>query len=225
MCIRDSLVTAALDLDAIIAAAGPLRAATGSITPPPPGQRIAMASDVGFGFAYTHMMEGWRNAGAEIIPFSPLADKAPDPDADFIFLPGGYPELHLPALAKAASFHAGLRDAASRDVRIYGECGGFMTLGEAIFDADGTAFPMAGLLRLETSFATRKLHLGYRSLTPLTDFWPDLGTVTGHEFHYTTAIGATGAALFQMRNAAGDDLGTAGLTSGSVCGSYAHIIA
>ena len=219
------LVSDSLDLDAIIAAAGPLSPAAGIITPPPPGQRIAIASDVGFGFAYTHMMDAWRAAGAEITPFSPLANNAPDADADFIFLPGGYPELHLPALAKAQKFHDGLRAAASRGVRIYGECGGFMTLGEAIIDADGTAYPMTGLLHLETSFAVRKLHLGYHGLTPLTDFWPGLGAVTGHEFHYTTAIAARGDPLFQMRNAAGDDLGTAGLATGSVCGSYAHIIA
>ena len=219
------LVEASLDLDAITAAARPLRVATGTVTPPPPGQRIAMASDVAFGFAYTHMMEGWRHAGAEIIPVSPLADEAPDEHADFIFLPGGYPELHLPALANAGRFHEGLRKAALRNVRIYGECGGFMTLGKAIIDADGTAFPMVGLLRLETSFAMRKLHLGYRGLTPLTDFWPGLGPVTGHEFHYTTAITAEGGPLFRMRDAAGEDLGTAGLADGSVFGSYAHIIA
>jgi cobyrinic acid a,c-diamide synthase len=219
------LVEASLDLDAIIAAAGSLQPTNSAVTPPPPGQRIAMASDAGFGFAYTHMMETWRAAGAEITFFSPLADEAPDRDADFIFLPGGYPELHLPILTNAGRFHDGLRAAASRNVRIYGECGGFMTLGTAIIDADGTSYPMAGLLRLETSFAARKLHLGYRDLTPLVDFWPGLGPVNGHEFHYTTAITATGDPLFSMRDAAGRDLGTTGLVNGSVCGSYAHIIA
>jgi len=100
-----------------------------------------------------------------------------------------------------------------------------MTLGEAIIDADGTAYPMAGLLHLETSFAARKLHLGYRGLTPLADFWPGLKPVTGHEFHYTTAITTKGDPLFQMRDAGGRELGTTGLVSGPVCGSYTHIIA
>ena len=218
------LIEASLDLDAIIAAAGPLQAAEPTNRLPPPGQLIAVASDQAFGFSYTHMLEGWRAAGAEIMPFSPLADEAPAADADFIFLPGGYPELHLPALTGARRFHDGLRAAAARGVRIYGECGGFMTLGEAIIDADGTAYPMAGLLRLETSFAARKLHLGYRGLTPLADFWPGLGPVTGHEFHYTTAITAEGDPLFEMRDAGDRDLGTAGLVTGPVCGSYAHII-
>ena len=220
-----TLVESSLDLDAIIAAAGPLANPPRPSMPAAPGQRIAIARDVAFGFAYTHMLEGWRTAGAEIIPFSPLADETPDADADFIFLPGGYPELHLPTLAAAGQFHNSLRQAASRGVRIYGECGGFMTLGKAIIDADGTSYPMAGLLHLETSFAARKLHLGYRSLTPLADVWPQSSTITGHEFHYTTALTANGPPLFQIHDAGGRDLGTAGLVEGSVCGSYAHIIA
>ena len=113
------------------------------------------------------MLEGWHAAGAEILPFSPLADEGANAAADFIFLPGGYPELHLPTLSANAGFLESLRSAAERGTRIYGECGGFMALGEAMIDADSRAFQMAGLLSLETSFAERKLHLGYRRLTPL----------------------------------------------------------
>ena len=221
------LVSTHLDLAAIIDAFGTLTPMAGSaVTLPPPGQRIALARDAAFGFAYEHMMAGWRSAGAEILPFSPLADEAPDARADFIFIPGGYPELHLPALSTATQTLDGLRRAATGGTRVYGECGGYMFLGETIIDKDGQGFAMTGLLRLETSFAARKLHLGYRQMTPLAPFWPGLDTaVTGHEFHYTTAIRAEGDALFAMRNAGGDDLGPTGLVSGSVAGSYAHIIA
>ena len=100
-----------------------------------------------------------------------------------------------------------------------------MVRGDAITDAGGASFDMAGLLRLETSFAKRKLHLGYRRMTPLTDTWPGLPPVTGHEFHYTSAVRATGEPLFAVTDAGGRDLGTTGLVSGSVAGSYAHIIA
>ena len=222
-----NLVSAHLDLAAITAAFGQMSAAAGpAITLPPPGQRIALARDAAFGFAYEHMMAGWRMAGAEIMPFSPLADEAPDREADFIFIPGGYPALHLPTLSSATQTLDGLRRAAAAGTRVYGECGGYMLLGENIIDKDGVPFSMAGLLQLETSFAARKLHLGYRQMTPLASFWPGLnGTVTGHEFHYTTALRTEGDPLFGMRNAGGDDLGTAGLVSGSVAGSYAHIIA
>jgi cobyrinic acid a,c-diamide synthase len=106
------LVATHLDLDGIIAAAGPLtkpdapnNASTSSSAFStflnPPGQRVAIAADAAFGFAYAHMLACWRDAGAEILPFSPLADEAPAGDADAIFLPGGYPELHLPRLSTA----------------------------------------------------------------------------------------------------------------------------
>ena len=221
------LVARHLDLAAITAAFGNLSPAAGpAIALPPPGQSIALARDAAFGFAYEHMIAGWRSAGADILPFSPLADETPDANADFIFIPGGYPELHLPTLAAATRTMDGLRQAATGGTRIYGECGGYMFLGERIIDKDGTPVRMTGLLRLETSFAARKLHLGYREMTPLVPFWRNLdGPVTGHEFHYTTATRAEGDALFAMRNAGGDDLGAAGLVSGSVAGSYAHIIA
>ena len=84
---------------------------------------------------------------------------------------------------------------------------------------------MAGLLALETSFAQRELHLGYRRLTPLSDIWPGPHAVTGHEFHYTTALRAEGQPLFAAQDAAGRDLGKMGLRAGSVSGSYAHVIA
>ena len=219
------LVAASLDLDALMAAMAPLPDDGPAPLQAPPGQRIAVAHDVAFGFAYTHMLEGWQAAGAEILPFSPLADMPAATSADFIFLPGGYPELHLPTLSANATFLGSLRTAAERGVRIYGECGGYMTLGEGIIDADSKAFPMAGLLALETSFAQRKLHLGYRRLTPLSDIWPGPHAVTGHEFHYTTALRAEGQPLFAAQDAAGRDLGKMGLRAGSVSGSYAHVIA
>ena len=128
---------------------------------------ISIAKDQAFAFAYPHLLDYWHSNGAKIHFFSPLADEAPAPDADFIFLPGGYPELHAATLAKASRFKQALREAASRTnskVLIYGECGGYMTLGESLTDAEGKKHPMVGLLPLETSFQHRKLHLGYRQL-------------------------------------------------------------
>ena len=68
---------------------------------PPPGQRIAVAEDAAFSFVYPHLVRHWRAAGAELVPFSPLADEAPDPSCDACWLPGGYPELHAGRLAAA----------------------------------------------------------------------------------------------------------------------------
>ncbi len=191
---------------------------------PPLGQRIAVARDNAFAFSYWHLLDGWRRRGANISYFSPLADEAPAGDSDAIYLPGGYPELHAGRLAQAGNFASGIKNAAARDVPIYGECGGYMVLGESIEDAMGATHQMLGLLPVETSFAKRKLHLGYRRMEPLAAA-PFQAAMTGHEFHYASIVREGSAArLFRVRDALGEDLGEAGLRVGSVCGSYMHII-
>jgi cobyrinic acid a,c-diamide synthase len=219
-----------LDITALLAAANTITPVTGNDTGKqqcsisPPGQRIAMAHDAAFGFHYAHMLSYWQGRGAEIMPFSPLNDEAPSADADFVFLPGGYPELHLPTLVAAKKCKAGLNAHAKRNIPVYGECGGYMMLGERIIDAHGNAFQMSGLLALETSFAIRKLHLGYRLLTPLTPVPWLSDPIIAHEFHYTQATMASGDPLFTATDAGGNALADIGLVNGSVAGSYAHII-
>ncbi|MCA8868970.1 MAG: cobyrinate a,c-diamide synthase [Rhodobacteraceae bacterium] len=213
-------VEAAVDLDALLALARPLPAANQAPGLPPPAQRISIARDAAFAFAYPHLMADWRSAGAEISEFSPLADQVP-PSADMVFLPGGYPELHAGRLAGNRTFLNGLRQMA-RDTPIYGECGGYMVLGEGLVDRDGQRHQMAGLLRLETSFQAPKLHLGYRRLTALGPPWQ--GQLAAHEFHYASTIRAKGEPLFQAQNAEGENLPAMGLQQGRVSGSFAHII-
>ncbi len=194
---------------------------------PPLGGRIALARDDAFRFAYPHVLDSWRRAGAEIVPFSPLAGEAPDRAADAVYLPGGYPELHAGRLAANSEFLDGLRSAAERDVVIHGECGGYMVLGEALVDADGARHAMAGLLPLETSFAEPRLRLGYRGLRLLADF--PLGAAgagfRGHEFHYAATL-SEGAAepLFAAHDARGADLGKMGLRRGRTAGSFVHLV-
>jgi cobyrinic acid a,c-diamide synthase len=166
------------------------------------------------------MLDDWRDQGAEISLFSALADD-PVPTADFVFLPGGYPELHAGILAANQTFMKSLRFAAQTS-DIYGECGGYMTLGEGLIDVDGTRHQMAGLLQLETSFAARKLHLGYRNIIA-TD-GPIRGVWKAHEFHYATTIRAEGTQLFTAQDATGTPLPDMGLINGRVQGSFAHII-
>lgn len=193
----------------------------------PPGQRIALAQDAAFAFAYPHLLSGWRRAGAEIVTFSPLADEAPPDDCDACWLPGGYPELHAAALADAASFKGGLGHfATSRPV--HGECGGYMVLGEGLVDAQGKRHAMTGLLSHLTSFAERRLHLGYRSARLLADC--PLGrrsaTLRGHEFHYATCIDpGSDEALCELFDGEDKPLGQAGGRRGLVSGSFFHVIA
>ena len=217
-------IAAHVDLDALMDLAAPLTPAPSARALPPPGQRIAVAADAAFAFAYPHLLDGWRAQGAALTPFSPLADEPPDVAADAVYLPGGYPELHAGRLAANTRFLDGLRAAARRGALVYGECGGFMVLGEALTDADGRAHAMAGLLPVETTFADRRLVLGYRTLVhggPLP--WPR--RLRGHEFHHSTLLSqGEGEPLFAATDAAGDPLPPMGLRRGRVMGSYAHVI-
>ena len=193
----------------------------------PLGQRIAVADDAAFAFHYPLVLEGWRAAGAEVVPFSPLADEAPDGAASAVYLPGGYPELHGARLAANGRFLDGARAAAGRGALVFGECGGYMVLGRGLVDADGARHAMAGLLPLETSFAERRLHLGYRRAR--LDGDGPLGAAgsafRGHEFHYAAVVEeGPGAALFRLSDAAGRDLGPAGQAAGTVMGSFVHLI-
>ena len=190
----------------------------------PPGSRIAVARDTAFAFAYPHLLAGWRQAGAELSFFSPLADEAPEESADAVYLPGGYPELHAGRLSGNVGFRAGMNAAAARGALIYGECGGYMSLGETLEDAEGVTHPMLGLLPLRTSFRVRKRHLGYRRLEPATA-GPWDGPLVGHEFHYATILHEGEAdRLFTARDALGATVGPMGLRVGRVMGSFAHVI-
>ena len=214
----------ALPLDAIRHAARPAKlvepAAEGLR---PPGQRIAVARDQAFSFLYPHLLDQWRSAGAEILPFSPLADEAPDPGADVIWLPGGYPELHAGRLAASMRFVDGLRRAA---VPIHGECGGYMVLGQGLEDADGRRHAMAGLLQLETSFAQRRLHIGYRRARLKADcILGSAGTeIMGHEFHYARTLSIGDEPLVDCRDVSGAAVPEAGARRGSVSGTFFHAI-
>ncbi len=221
-----------LDLGRIAAMATPLAPAAADLARHgpalrPPGQRIAIASDAAFTFMYPHLRTGWQRAGAEIVTFSPLADEPPPDDCDACWLPGGYPELHAGALANAHRFKKGLcRFAATRPV--HGECGGYMVLGETLEDEKGTRHAMAGLLGHGTSFATRKLHLGYREVRLLADgaLGPAGSTIRGHEFHYATLVSpGDDAAFLEMTDAQGQPRGAAGGRRGHVSGTFFHAIA
>lgn len=194
---------------------------------PPLAQRIAIAEDDAFAFTYPHILAGWRQSGVEISFFSPLADEAPDQSSDAVFLPGGYPELYGETLAASENFMRGVRAAASENKPVYGECGGFMVLGEALMDRNGDSHRMLGLLPIETSFAVPKLHLGYRHarLNSKCFLGNSNDNFTAHEFHYAalTKAGIT-PSLFDISDATGKGLGAAGAVVGSVAGSFIHLI-
>jgi len=216
-----------IDIDAVLALARPFAPQGHAARPRPPGQRIALAQDAAFSFLYPHLLRSWRLAGAEILPFSPLADEAPPEAADCCWLPGGYPELHAARLAAAQNFHLGLAAFAATRM-VHGECGGFMVLGQTLEDAQAQSHRMSGLLGHSTSFHTRRLHLGYRHATLLTD--SPLGPAgciwRGHEFHYATeTTSPSDPPLARLIDGQGRDLGPHGARRGWVSGGFFHAIA
>jgi cobyrinic acid a,c-diamide synthase len=222
-------VEKSVDLEAVTALAEPLAPQPGTFDAalPPPGQRIALAQDAAFTFVYPHVAARWRAAGAEIVPFSPLADEAPPSACDACWLPGGYPELHAGRLAGAERFRAALATFAQTSP-VHGECGGFMVLGEALEDADGATHRMLGLLGHSTSFARRKMNLGYRQAKLMADC--PLGSpgtlIRGHEFHYARIVEpGQDQPLAELFDGEGRPLGQAGARRGRVSGTFFHAIA
>jgi cobyrinic acid a,c-diamide synthase len=192
-------VEAAVDVDRLVALGRPA-ALPAPRSRPGACRRRGSASpwrpDRAFSFVYPHVLAGWRAAGAEIVPFSPLADEPPPRDCDACWLPGGYPELHAGAGSPGrAAFLDGLR-AFAETRPVHGECGGYMVLGRSLEDGEGGAHPMAGLLPVETSYARRKLHLGYRVAHLLHDgpCWRAGQGLVGHEFHYASVGSARSSA-------------------------------
>ena len=226
-----ALIAESVDLGALIACAATRAAPAPAPRITPPGQRIALARDEAFSFVYPHLLQGWRREGAEILPFSPLADEAPDPTANCCWLPGGYPELHGGRLANADRFRSGL-GAFAMSKPVHGECGGYMAMGEALIDKDGHRHRMAGLLGLVTSFEKRKMHLGYR-LARLGQGVPGHAAgsrLAGHEFHYSTILDQPDAPLAEVTDANGTPLPETGSTrrqagGGVSTGTFFHLIA
>jgi cobyrinic acid a,c-diamide synthase len=223
------LVAERVDLDAVLRLAECSWSAAHTGTPSrmtPPGQRIALARDAAFSFVYPHVLEGWRAAGAEVVPFSPLADEVPNADADVCWLPGGYPELHAGQIAANRRFRDALC-AFAQTRPVHGECGGYMVLGQALTDAKGTRHEMTGLLGLETSFAKRRMHLGYRQAELIAGMpgHAQGAQLRGHEFHYASILAQPDPPLAAVRDANGTEVAETGSRRGHVTGTFFHLIA
>ena len=213
-----------VDLEAIRAVAQGRNAPKVGRLVRPPAQRIALARDAAFSFTYPHLLKAWRTEGAEILPFSPLNDDLV-PDADLVWLPGGYPELHAGTLAGANKFLTSLREHAATKP-VHGECGGYMALGTTLIDKEGVAHKMAGLLGVVTSYEKRKFHLGYRQavLQEAVIGYQRGSRLRGHEFHYSTILEEPDAPLAQVTDADGNLVSETGSLRGHVSGTFFHMI-
>lgn len=151
-----------------------------------PAIRIAVAYDNAFSFYYEDNLDLLRDAGAEIIRFSPLADRAIPDAADAVYIGGGYPELYAAALSGNRAMLRSMNDWADAGKPLYAECGGLMYLSQGIRDFDNTLFAMAGVFPFETRMM-KKPRLGYREIVLNEDCILGIrgGEYRGHEFHYS----------------------------------------
>jgi cobyrinic acid a,c-diamide synthase len=179
-----------LDLDRLLAIsqqAAPLEMSL-ERTHRPAGERpvIAVARDEAFQFTYEDNLDLLRDAGAEIVFFSPIRDTKLPRRTGAVILSGGFPEIYAEPLAANSSMHIALRTAHRDRLPIYSECGGLMYLTEAITNSSGTRHEMVGLLP-GRSVMSERLTLGYRLALAATESWllPRGETVRGHEFHYS----------------------------------------
>ncbi len=219
-----------VDLDRIEALANshaPLAQASNSVLHPRPKTvRIGVAQDQAFCFYYSDNLELLEAAGGELVAFSPLHDaKLPD-NLGMLYLGGGYPELHGPALAANRSMTSAIRQFGEHGGTIYAECGGMMYLTQGLRDFDGRLHEMVGLFSAEATMQRAKMTLGYRSLEVARScvIGPTGLTARGHEFHYST-IAPKGPMAYacMLTDAQGESKGCDGILASNTLGLYTHL--
>lgn len=163
---------------------------------PPARVRIAVAQDEAFCFTYAETLEAFRDAGAEVVFFSPLRDTALPENIGGLYLPGGYPELHARELSGNTSFLREIKQKIESGLPTAAECGGFLYLGQSLTDAEGQSWPMAGVLPGEAKDAGRLVRFGYAALSADSDslLFRAGESFPIHEFHHWDST-ANGTAL------------------------------
>ncbi|WP_254274146.1 cobyrinic acid a,c-diamide synthase [Haloarcula marina] len=194
----------------------------GPSEPPATATTVAVADDAAFCFTYPSTVERLREGGT-VRPFSPLAGDSV-PEADAVYLPGGYPELHAERLADSGTLDE-LASLAADGRPTYGECGGLMALAESLTTAEGATFSMAGVLPATVEMRDRYQALDHVELTATrTTPIADAGTRRrGHEFHYSSAtVGSDARFAFETVRGEGIDGEHDGLTEYRTVGTYCH---
>lgn len=188
--------------------------------------RLGLARDQAFCFVYAENLRLLEAAGAEIVPFSPLADAHLPDNLHGLYLPGGYPELHAQVLSQNASMLADIRAFALSGRPVYAECGGFMALMRSIVDAEGRSWPMAGVFPCTARMQARFSALGYREarFTADTPLGPQGTAARGHEFHYSSLEAAPDVpAVYSLAGRKGPLETPEGFLAGNTLGSYVHL--
>jgi cobyrinic acid a,c-diamide synthase len=221
-------IEGSLDLDRFLSSLGGVQIP--SLPQHPPGKphtRIGIALDEAFCFYYAENLRLLREAGAELVPFSPIRSRKLPDNIQGLVLGGGYPELHCKALSHNLEMLSSIRAFAGGGGPIYGECGGFMYLMREIVDLEGKTHPMARVFpwraRMEASLSS----LGYREIVTRKDspLGPAGTRVRGHEFHYSRMEGSDEHVerVYTLSDRKGAGQGEEGFLRGGVLGSYVHL--
>ncbi len=189
--------------------------------------RIGLARDEAFSFYYPENLRYLEEAGAELVPFSPIrSNRLPD-NVQGLLLGGGYPELNCRALSENSEMLEAVRRFASEDKPIYAECGGFMYLMQEIHDMDGNVYPMAGIYPVGARMEKKLKALGYREVVTQKEsiLGPADTKVRGHEFHYSSILekGTMPDAIYRMSDRKSSAKGPEGFRKQNVLGSYVHL--
>ncbi|MVW64508.1 cobyrinate a,c-diamide synthase [Massilia sp. NEAU-DD11] len=179
------------------------------------GLTVAIARDAAFCFLYPANVDTLEALGARVTWFSPLADEPVPEDADAVYLPGGYPELHGEALAQAGRWRESIRAAHAAGLTILAECGGMMVLAESLVDKEGRDWPMAGLLPGRVLMQQRLAGLGSQGLAT------NAGQMRGHTFHYSRLETPLAPVAWTVKHPSGAQ-GEAVYRVGSLTASYFH---
>lgn len=212
-----------LDLDRLRALAAPV-AGCPTVTAPTRGDLpVGLAWDEAFSFAYADTLDRFERLGVRWVRFSPLRDRLPEPLAG-VYLPGGYPELHAETFSRNTGLHADLRAAHAAGMPIFAECGGYMALGEVLYDLEGRAHPMAGVIPGRFRMTERLQSFGYKRLRLLRDtpFGPEGREGKGHGFHHSIREDAPAAPVWHAENTRGQGEAEGHAEGGLVAG-YTHL--
>jgi cobyrinic acid a,c-diamide synthase len=199
--------------------------------------RIAVAYDKAFCFYYEDNLDLLRQAGAELVFFSPLSDAQIPENADAVYIGGGYPELYAKALSGNSGMIASVNAWAISGRPIYAECGGLMYLSHGIHDLDNCFFRMSGIFPFETRMKKGRSHLGYREVTIEEDciIGKKGARIRGHEFHYSEIINGSAESLlaqhsnpplskaYSVRSRSGEELMDEGYRVKKTVASYVHL--
>jgi cobyrinic acid a,c-diamide synthase len=191
-----------------------------------PRLRLGVARDHAFSFYYEDNLDLLREQGADTIPFSPIADRALPSDLDALYFGGGYPELYARELSANAPMLDQIRAFARSGGHIYAECGGLLYLSQQLSTADGSVYPMLGILPLKMEMTSKLVDFGYVTVTFTQDclLGPRGTTIRGHSFHYSRICSDTDVVTsYQVDFSLSGKQQKEGFTCGNVLASYAHL--